>query len=513
MGLQQIPSKGGVPGGNTASRPSSPITGDTYYDGQAGALLIYDGTKWVPCSAPASQPTISIADVGTVDYGTVRASVTFTEGTLGGKANGYTAIQGSTTATSTSNPVTITVSGNPGSYSFTGTSYNAFGTSPVSEAVSQTLTSRPAAPTIGTATGGDRKLTVTFTAGATGGKSITNYQYSVDGGTTYTAFSPAQTTSPLTVSGLTNETAYTVKIKAVNANGAGAASDASNEVTPLPVVITGGTITTTGGYTYHAFTSNGTFSVQGAVLDADILVVAGGGGGASFTGAGGGAGGLLTFTNQTIGAGTKSVVVGSGGSGGPNNWHSIGSSGGNSQFGSLTECIGGGGGRGYNAADGYQGGYGGSGGGGGFISGTPGSGVSGQGYSGGYGSGHSGNYVGGAGGGGGAGGSGGNSPGGGGSSQAGGVGGIGATSALLNAMGAATGYGELSGGNYYFAGGGGGFRDATPGLGGGGHGGTQNSLNTNGTAGTGGGGGGDAGPNNGGNGGSGIVIVRYAEIV
>ena len=42
----------------------------------------------------------------------------------------------------------------------------------------------------------------------------------------------------------------------------------------------------------------------------------------------------------------------------------------------------------------------------------------------------------------------------------GGVGGIGATSALINAMGTATGYGQLSSGNYYFAGGGAGNNNA-----------------------------------------------------
>jgi hypothetical protein len=510
MGLNQIPSKGGVPGGNTASRPSSPVIGDTYYDGQVGALVIYDGTSWVPCSAPASKPTIAVTDVGDVAYGTVKASVAFTEGTLGGKANGFSVIQNSVTTTSTSNPIVVTFSGNPGSYSFTGTSYNAFGTSPVSESVSQTLTSRPQAPTIGTATGGDSELTVTFTAGATGGKSITNYQYSIDGGTTYTAFSPAQTTSPLTVTGLTNGTPYTVKIKAVNANGVGAASDASNEVTPIPIEVTGGTITTTGGYTYHAFTSNGTFAVQGITLNADILVVAGGAGGAGFSaGGGGGAGGLLTFTGQSLSAGNYTVTVGSGGSGGPQNWYSLGGSGGNSRFGSLTECIGGGGGRGYNAADGYAAASGGSGGGGGLISGAPGSGTAGQGNSGGYGSGHTGNYVGGGGGGGGAGATGGNAPGGG--SQTGGAGGIGATSALINAMGAATGKGQLSGGNYYFAGGGSGYRNTAGGLGGGGKGDNNDGVPFIGTANTGGGGGGSN--ESGGAGGSGIVIVRYAEIV
>ena len=503
-------SLGGIPRGETGDRPSSPSIGDLFYNGTLGYQEIYTSNGWSPMSAPTSKPTISVADSGDVVYGQVKANITFTEGSIGGKAIGFTAIQDNTTATSTSNPVSITVSGNPGSYSFTGTTYNAFGTSPASEAVSQTLTSKPQAPTIGTATGGPASLTVEFTAGATGGKSITNYQYSVDGGTTYTAFSPSQTTSPLTVSGLTNGTAYTVRIKAVNANGVSAASAASNEVTPAPIEITGGTITSTGGYTYHAITSSGDFVVQGTTLNADILVVAGGAGGAGFGGGGGGAGGLLEFTSQTITPGTYAVTIGAGGNGGVQNWYSLGGNGGNSRFGSLTECIGGGGGRGYNAADGYAAASGGSGGGGGFINGTGASGTAGQGNRGGNSTGHTGNYVGGSGGGGGAGGVGGNSTY---ATSIGGVGGIGKTSTLINAMGAATGKGELSGGNYYFAGGGAGNNaESLGGLGGG----AQSGGGTNprsGTANTGGGGGGNDSNPGAGAGGSGIVIVRYAEIV
>ena len=52
MGLSQIPSKGGVPSGNTASRPGSPVIGDTYYNGQLEVLEIYNGTQWKPVSAP-----------------------------------------------------------------------------------------------------------------------------------------------------------------------------------------------------------------------------------------------------------------------------------------------------------------------------------------------------------------------------------------------------------------------------------------------------------------------------
>ncbi|NBT49674.1 MAG: hypothetical protein EBT07_18045, partial [Actinobacteria bacterium] len=55
----------------------------------------------------------------------------------------------------------------------------------------------PAAPTINSITPGNGSLSVAFTAGSDGGSAITNYKYSTDGGSTFTAVSPAATTSPI----------------------------------------------------------------------------------------------------------------------------------------------------------------------------------------------------------------------------------------------------------------------------------------------------------------------------
>jgi hypothetical protein len=115
-------------------------------------------------------------------------------------------------------------------YSFDITASDGVNTSSRSFAVSSTATVVPGAPTIGTATGGDSSATLTFTAGSTGGATVSNYKYSSDN-STYTAFSPAQTTSPLTISGLTNGQSYSFYLKAVNENGDSAASAASNTIT------------------------------------------------------------------------------------------------------------------------------------------------------------------------------------------------------------------------------------------------------------------------------------------
>jgi hypothetical protein len=78
------------------------------------------------------------------------------------------------------------------------------------------------APTSLSAIQTDTSVTISFTAPAdNGGMDITNYQYAIstNGGSSYgsyTALSPADGISPITISGLTQNTAYLIKLKAVN---------------------------------------------------------------------------------------------------------------------------------------------------------------------------------------------------------------------------------------------------------------------------------------------------------
>jgi hypothetical protein len=87
----------------------------------------------------------------------------------------------------------------------------------------------PNAPTIGTATAGNASASVAFTAPSNvGGGAITSYTaISSPGGIVGTG-----ATSPVTVSGLTNGTAYTFTVVATNSYGSGPVSAASNSVTP-----------------------------------------------------------------------------------------------------------------------------------------------------------------------------------------------------------------------------------------------------------------------------------------
>jgi hypothetical protein len=176
----------------------------------------------------------------------------------------------------------------------------------------------PTAPTIGTATAGNASATVAFTAPSYLGKSgsVTYTATSSPGGFTGTG------TSPITVSGLTNGTAYTFTVRATTSYGVtGPSSAASNSITPAVPVLS----------------------------SVEALVVAGGGGSGSGNSGGGGAGGLVYYATQPITIGTTyNFVVGAGGNPGGNS--------GNSTAFSMTAIGGGTGGGGTIGSDGGSGG-------------------------------------------------------------------------------------------------------------------------------------------------------------
>ena len=123
-----------------------------------------------------------------------------------------------------SSPITIGGLVGGQTYSVMLRAVNAVGSSAASNQSTVTAKGAPQAPDISGITSGDRTLRVSFASPANGGTPITNYEYSVDGGTTWTTRSPASTASPVIVSGLTNGTAFPVRVRAVNAVGSGAAS-------------------------------------------------------------------------------------------------------------------------------------------------------------------------------------------------------------------------------------------------------------------------------------------------
>jgi hypothetical protein len=102
----------------------------------------------------------------------------------------------------------------------------------------------PPAPTSVTATPGNAQATVAWTAPTVSAQiPITNYtvQYSSNSGSSWTTVSrSASTATSATVTGLTNGTAYTFRVAAVNGLGTGAYSTVSAAVTPsFPASIAG----------------------------------------------------------------------------------------------------------------------------------------------------------------------------------------------------------------------------------------------------------------------------------
>jgi gliding motility-associated-like protein len=93
----------------------------------------------------------------------------------------------------------------------------------------------PFAPTGLSYSPGNGQVTLAFTPGYDGGSVVTNYEYSLDNGSSWNALNPVDTSSPVTITGLTNGVTYPVKIRAVNVAGQGAASAAIsvNSVIPL----------------------------------------------------------------------------------------------------------------------------------------------------------------------------------------------------------------------------------------------------------------------------------------
>ena len=192
----------------------------------------------VPSGSLPGAPSIT-----SVTTGNKSITVNFTQASNGGNTitnYTYSTDGGSTfsefSPAQASSPLMITTISSDGVTRLTnGTPYtiqiqavNGIGTGPSSNIVADDVPSGPPdAPTIVSTTDMFNGIISVVVSGSDQGSAITNYNYSLDGGTTFTTFSPPQTSSPLTISGLVNRVNYSLVIQATNANGT---SDSS---TPL----------------------------------------------------------------------------------------------------------------------------------------------------------------------------------------------------------------------------------------------------------------------------------------
>ena len=186
----------------------------------------------------AGVPSAPSGLVATVVSGT-SASVSFAAANNNGSAiSGYTLTPSPATSpatfTATTSPITVTGLTAGTNYTFSVTATNASGTSPAGTVSYTPQNTVPSPPSGVTAVAGNASASIAFTASSNnGGAAITGYTVtSTPGGITATG-----TTSPISVTGLTNGTAYTFSVLATNSVGNSVVSTASNAVTPAVVSI------------------------------------------------------------------------------------------------------------------------------------------------------------------------------------------------------------------------------------------------------------------------------------
>lgn len=192
-----------------------------------------DPLSATPVSTP-SAPTITAISTG---IGT--ASVSFTAGATGGSAiTGYLYKLGAgdwTSTGGTTSPFTIGGLDNGTSYSVSLRAVSGLGTGTSSGASTFATPGAPGAPNITGISVGDGTLDVNFSAGTSGGLTITGYEYQLTSGGDWTA--APTSASPLVISGLSNGTTYAVRLRATNAVGTG---DASDPTSAKPITTPGG---------------------------------------------------------------------------------------------------------------------------------------------------------------------------------------------------------------------------------------------------------------------------------
>jgi surface protein len=239
------------PGSVTLDASNNLVTGDWTGNKIRRITAAGSGSLAVAWTAPASTGGSAITDY-LVEYriSPSGAWTTFNDGV------------------STTTTATITGLTDGTAYDVRVSAVNAAGTGTASTAATATPGAAPAAPTGLTLTAGAGQLTASWTApAATGGSPITDYvvEYRTSPSGTWTTFADGvSTATTATITGLTNGTAYDVRISAANSLGAGTAS-ATATATPdaapaAPTGLTATASTTTTGaldLTWTAPASNG----------------------------------------------------------------------------------------------------------------------------------------------------------------------------------------------------------------------------------------------------------------
>jgi titin len=264
----------------------------------AGIAAIWQATNATVPGAPANVSATA---------GDESAEVSWPAPSDGGSPiTGYTVTvhPGDTTKSVDGSTTSTTVMGlsNGTSYMFTVKATNTVGTGPESAASNPVVPAAPlGAPTNIVAATGDAAASISWLAPASdGGSAITSYTVTASpGGATVNAVDSA---TSATMTGLTNGTAYTFTVKAINSAGTGPESSASEQVTPQAGAPPPATATGTASPTATTTVSTGTSPPAGGI-GTSITVPAGTAGGTVSIAAGGTTGtppNGYTFLDQQV---------------------------------------------------------------------------------------------------------------------------------------------------------------------------------------------------------------------
>lgn len=204
-------------------------------------------------TVPGAPGIVSATDVGTGRaYNNGAVTVVLSAPTYTGRLpiTSYTVTPSSGSASSGAS-TTQTVTGllSATNYTFTAYATNAVGNSPTAGPTGAVLvTTVPATPGAPSGTPGNNEATISWSAPANGGKTITGYTVTSSPG----SITASTTGTSVTVTGLTNGTAYTFTVYATNANGNSATSPSSPSITPVNPIAKFFSIVNTGEQMYGA---------------------------------------------------------------------------------------------------------------------------------------------------------------------------------------------------------------------------------------------------------------------